>query len=175
MPIFSWGDAVVDKTHWKRAIRSYQLAFPTGFHSTIYFFMMPSLFFFSRFFPMEHTGRLRSLECLEKNRLSIAMSALSKDLLHLISVLASCCFSVFSPPACRSFVSVASCGRASGRAAGGSVVFHAKLATVYVARALRESGCCSELVFSVYYFKIDPATNPWFDRTAGVQQLADRF
>ena len=29
--------------------------------------------------------------------------------------------------------------------------------------------------FSVYYFKIDPATNPWFDRTAGVQQLAAKF
>jgi 4-amino-4-deoxy-L-arabinose transferase-like glycosyltransferase len=29
--------------------------------------------------------------------------------------------------------------------------------------------------FSLYYFKIDPATNPWFAKTGGVQQLARRF
>ncbi len=29
--------------------------------------------------------------------------------------------------------------------------------------------------YSVYYFKIDPNTNPWFAKTAGIQQLAERY
>ena len=166
------GDAVIDKligrelyghTNW----RSDRFSF------NYFFIVIPSLFFFSRFFPWSIPA-VWGLWNVWKKPADDPQERLFERFVAAYFGFGVLLFSVFPHQRADHLFPLLP---AAGLLAGRQVVhwFSLRKGQRYILPSILGFWLLFGVGFSVYYFKIDPATNPWFARTAGVQQLAARF
>jgi 4-amino-4-deoxy-L-arabinose transferase-like glycosyltransferase len=166
------GDAVIDKligrelyghTNWRS----------DRFSLSYFFFITPFLFFLSRFFPWS----IAAISGLWQVWKRPAVDADARCFERFIASYLGCgilLFSVFPHQRADHLFPLLP---AAGLLAGREVIRWASKRKLerYVLPSVLGFWLLFAVGFGVYYFKIDPATNPWFARTAGVQQLAARL
>lgn len=138
-----------------------------------FFFLMPTLYFFSRFFPWSLPAAVGLWRVWKQ-------PAQDEETLCFERFMAAyLCFGllIFSlSPHQRPdllFPLLPAAGLLGGRVA--AQWFEKRDRMRYLIPAAMGIAMVILAGYTVYYFKIDPATNPWFARTQGVRQLAERY
>ena len=166
------GDAVIDKligrelyghTDWRSE----------RFSLNYFFFLTPTLFFISRFFPWSLPA-IYGLWNVWKRPAIDAQERLFEKFVAAYLCFGIVLFSLFPHQRADHLFPLLP---AAGLLAGRQVVRWMTMRgwARYMVPAILVCWLIIWSGFTVYYFKIDPATNPWFARTAGVKQLAANF
>jgi hypothetical protein len=166
------GDAVIDKligkelyghTNWRSE----------EFSINLFFFITPTLFFLSRFAPWSILS-IWGLWMVWKRPATETQERLFERFLASYFCFGIILFSIFPHQRPDHLFPLLP---AAGLLAGRAITRWVSLRNYhrYVIPSVIGFWLLATTGFAVYYYKIDPVTNPWFAKTEGVRQLAGRY